>query len=448
MKPRTTIVIERAVGAPVRLLVGGGAGPTDRVWMAREGREGRALVDGYAARALDLSADDLRERRPFRGRTAGATRIEIGAGGGATVLAGPPWRVQLPGGAARADPVAVQELLDQLSRLRIEEFAPPAGAPGAPWLTVVSPAGRSGLALRGTCASGASLADTALGTGCLRLPAQLAEAGRDPQSLVDRALVGAPIDDVARLRLERGGRSIDVARADSPEALRAWLTRWRAAASGPVVPADRLAPLATLELETTAGQRERVTAGRTRDGRLAARRDDEPVALLLHPWADAHLEPAAHRFRSLDLLAYEPSALRAASARQGGRVVEAIERGDTMEEWRASAPPGASVPPAAAEALRQAAGFLRADAFSAPAARPAHRLSPPRRTVDLTFDPAPGEAEPHRHELAIGGPTAARGCYARLDQDPTVFELAPARCQALLGPWTLNSRKSKVEGRK
>ena len=279
-----------------------------------------------------------------------------------------------------------------------------------------------------------SLIDTPAGAACARLPAALTDAVADPQRLIDRMLVGAPVDRIARLRLERGGRAVDVDRTAAPDALREWLARWRDAAAGPIVSAGGLPPpVATILLELDGGARERVTVSRAGDGRLAARREGEPVALLLHPWADEHLDPEPYRFRSLDLLSYEPSALRSATARRSGQAIESLERGETLEEWRDAA--GVAVPLAAVEALRQAAGFLRAERFAAARARPLHGLSPPRRTVELLFDPPPGESRPLQHTLAIGGRSPG-GCYARLDTDPVVFELAAPRCAAFLGPWT------------
>ncbi len=431
--PALTIVVEVAGGKEIRVLLAReGAGPTDRVWAARADRGGRFLIDGYAARALDVDADDLRERRPYRGRTFGATRIELGEASDQTVLAGPPWRVELPGGPARADAGAVQGLLEQLERLRVERFEDGAGRAARRLLAVQARAGRSELVERGDC-SGGALIDTPAGAACARVPAALTDAARDPQRLIDRRLVGASIDGVARLRLERGGRAVEVDREAAPDALRAWLARWRDAAAGPVVPAGGLPPqLATVVLELDGGARERVSVSRTGDG-LAARREGEPVALVLHPWADTHLDPEPYRFRSLDLLSDEPSALRAATARRSGRTIESIERGETLEEWRDAA--GAAAPLAAVDALREAAGFLRAESTAAARARPLHGLSPPRRTVELVFDPPPGESRPLQHTLDIGARSAS-GCYARLDRDPVVFELSARRCAAFLGPWT------------
>ena len=422
VEPALTLVIERDGGPPIRLLVADPSGATDRVWLARDGTSGRFLIDGYAARALAPAADALRERRPLRGRVDGATRIEAGA----AILTGS-WMVQLPGGAARADRDRVEQLLLWASRARIERFADQAQTAPPVRLLIDARAGRTEIVFHGACGPGMRLADTPLGRGCMPFDESLLAP---PEAWVDRDLVGTPIDGVARLRLTEGSRAITVERADSPDALRAWLARWREAAAGPVVDIDGT-PVATVELELDGGK-QRLTILRA-GTRLAARREGEPVALLLHPWAAAHLDPAPHRFRSLDLLPHEPTALRAAIARRGATIIESIERGDTLEEWRTR--PSSVVIPAALESLREAAGFLAAVRFESARARPADGLSPPRRTVELVFDPAPGKDAPVRHTIEIGAATAG-GCHARLDRDPAVFELGAERCAALLGPWT------------
>jgi hypothetical protein len=495
--PRITLVIEPRRGPIIRLeLAGDVAGPTDRVWLARAGQGGRFLVDGYAARALD-AADSLRERRPLRGRLDRVTRIEVAAGDRAAVLVGPDWHVELPGGTARAAPERVRDLLDWAGRLRIDEFTRAGEGPPTAQLIFTTRAGQSTIAyLAGACESaepgdrpgaapaetprdqpgeapaetpadpprdmlghaprrtpGEAPADTPVGRGCLPMRADMAALSQ-AETWVDRDLVGAPVDRVARLRLERGGRAIEVARADSPEALRAWLTAWRSAAAGPLVPAERWTAFATVELEIDGDRREQIAIGRAGD-RLAVRRGDDPVALLLQPSAAVLLDPSPHRFRSLDLLTADPSALRAATARRGARVIEAIERGEMLEDWRAAAPGSAtgapsgsagspsgsaatSPMPAAIDSLRQAVGFLRAERFAAASAGPGHGLSPPRRTVELVFDPPPGGAELERHTVELGA-SVGDGCYARLDRDPAVFELSAARCAGLFGPWTQRS---------
>ena len=280
-----------------------------------------------------------------------------------------------------------------------------------------------------------------IGRGCLPALDDAASLA-NPAAWVNRDLVGSPEGRVSHLRLERGGAVGDVERADQPEVLRDWLAAWREAAAGPVTPFDAASlagpgatPVATIELTIDGDARERLTVHRV-GGALVARRGDEPVGLVLRPAAADLLDPAPHRFRSLDLVERDPTALGAALARRGGRVLESIERGETLEEWRALVPAGTTASPAAASDLAQAAGFLRAERFLAARAAPAHGLAPPRREVELVFDPEPGAAAPERHIVELGASLAGGGCAARLDGDPAVLALSSERCAALLGPWT------------
>ena len=371
------------------------------------------------------------------------TRVEVASGGRAAILTGPPWRVELAGGSARAAPGRVAELLERAARLRLASFEPiGGGAAPAVRLSFTGPRGRAAIDLLGPCPGrpAMALADTPIGRGCLP-GLDDGETLADPDAWVDRDLLGAPVDRISRLRLERGGAAVDVERADRPDVLREWLSAWREAAAGPVVALEAAspgspaaAPLAAIELTVDGGASQRLTVRRA-GGALVAGRGDEPVGLVLRPEAADLLDPAPHRFRPLDLVAREPSALGAALARRGKRVLESIERGDTLEEWRALAPAGAAASPAAAS-LAPAVGFLRAERFLAARAAPAHGLSPPRRAVELVFDPEPGAAAPERHVIELGASLSGGGCAARLDGDPAVFALSPARCAALLGPWT------------
>jgi hypothetical protein len=437
LAPALTLVLERGRASALRLLVAPGpSGPTDRVWMSLSGQPGRFLVDGYAARALDVSVDALRDRRPFR-RLEAPTRIEITAGGHTALLTGSPWRIHHPSGPARAAPARVQNLLDSLSRLRISLFTGPPSRPApALRLAVTAAAGKTSIAVYDPCPGGGALVETPLGTGCAPLDS-IDETLADPDSWIDRALLAAPVDRVTRLRLTRAGRSIEVARADAPDALRDWLTRWSTAPAGPIVPAARLtSPIAHLDLDLDGLPRQQLDIAPLAGTRtLAALRPGDPIALVLHPWAATHLDPSPITFRSLDLLSLDPTSLRSATARRGPAILESIERGDTLEDWRAVSPPASTVSPTALDSLRQTLAFLRAERFTAPTPSPRHGLTPPRRTLDLTFDPPPGSTTPLHHTLDVGTPSGS-GCHARLDQDPTVFELPATTCRALLGPWT------------
>ncbi|HLU67236.1 MAG TPA: DUF4340 domain-containing protein [Kofleriaceae bacterium] len=427
-------------GGPVELAFGE-AGATDRAWVAIAGRPGRALVDGYLVRDLAVGPDDVRDRRPLRALAGQVTSLEIAAGDRSVALTGPPWRV----GQVRADPAAAERLVAGLVGLRLERFVDPApaAAPGALRVVASGPRGRAAITFHGPCPAGRGVLTTSsAGAGC----APAAERERfdralgDPEALYDRRPVAAAPAQVTRARLSAGDRSVEVERADAPEALRTWLEELRAAATGEVVPAAGLAATGSIEIELEGGGRELVHIARAPGGALVARRDGEPVALVLRPEAAELVEPAPHRFRSLDLLTFDPSALRAATARRGARAVEAVERGELLEDWRAAAPAGAELLPDAVDRLRQEAGYLRASRVVAGRAGPGHGLAPPRRAVDLVFDPPPGGGQPVRRTVEIGAARPGGACLARLDGDPVVFELPAGRCAALLGPWTRAGR--------
>ena len=413
--PALTVTVERSGRPAVTLDLAGDTGQTDRVWLSRRGEDRRALIDGYQLRALDLAADDLRERRPFRGRLAGPTRIAIGG----AVLEGTPWRI----GGVRADPDRVAALIAALERLRATSFLPnpPAGAPTLT-IAVAGKAGASELVVRGECPDAEAAATTPIGAACF--PAEevraLAAAAADAPSLIDRRLLAAAADQVSRVRVSAGDRSIEVARADKPDAVRDWAARFAAAAAdrAPIPSAD-LPVTGAVEVDTDAG-REEIAIVRSPDGRPAARRAGEPVAFILEDPAAA--DPAPANFRSLDLLTADPTEVVA--LRRGP---QHVERGELLEEWRALSPPGAQADPEAAAAVASAVATLRAA-----------RVAPRRSRLlyiplEVELAPPPGQSAPVRHRIHLSA-AAAGVCYVRIDDDPVAFELAPATCAALRRP--------------
>ena len=409
--PVLSVSVERSDRPPVTLDLARDAGRTDRVWLSRRGEDRRALIDGYQVRALDLAADDLRERRPFRGRLGRATRIQVGT----ALLEGSPWRI----GGVRADPDRVAALTSALERLRAASFlaAPPAGPPGLR-IAVTDPAGTAEVAVRGDCGEEGAAAVTSVGAACLPRAAldEIADIAGGP--MIDRRLLAAAPDQVSRVRVTAGERSIEVARADRPDVVRDWAARFAAAAApGAPIPAADLPVTGTVEVDGEAG-REEIAIVRAAGGRPAARRAGEPVAFLLADPAAA--DPAPDSFRSLDLVSADPSEVIA--LRRGPA---AVERGELLEEWRAVSPPGAEADAEAAAAIAEAVASLRAVRV----APRRSRLLPPPLVVELA--PPPGESAPVRHRLLLG---AGEPCTVALDDDPTIFELAPATCAALRRP--------------
>jgi hypothetical protein len=390
-----------------------------------------------------VAPEALRDRRvlasdgPFDrieiASTAGADPVELRVQGSAWLL-----------DRVRADPDRVSALLERLARLRVGRFLPERAAPGEELRVALhSPEGTAELGFGGPCPGGPGQVElrSQAGHGCVAAAERTVfeDILAAPETLRDRRLVPVAIDEVTRVRLIAGDLEQTADRAGQAQALRDWLRQFRDLPTGELVPADRLTPLGAVEIEAGDEEHlERVEIARTGSGRIVARRPDEPVALALGRGALELVTPGPHRFRSLDLLAYDPTALQRATARRGAVAAEAIERGELLEEWTARVPPGAAVDPSAIERLVDAASNLRAQRADSPRAEPRHRLTPPRRTIDLVFDPPPGsapDAPAVRHTIELGAATEPGGCFARLAGDPVVFELAAQACAALTATW-------------
>ena len=422
---------------------------------------------------------------------AGVARIEIQRGARTRVLSGSPPMVHLaqrparaPGGIAgalatgnvRADPAMVARLGDRLRDLSIVHFvdaaprAPaPAGAGSGLRVRVHGQGEAAGvvqeLAWHGPCPGEPTmrLVSTAVGTGCVDAGALDAVAAFVGEAMVSRHLVHpaarlaeihiTPAEAPAVTLVARGSAwhlrlaASAAAAADTAEvgAVYGWLAALTRAAGGALIPADEARPGARVLAVTFThadGRTEELALFRPERGNTwLARRNHEPVFLALDPavvlGARGILPAGPARFRRRQVLALEPHALREAVARRGGRVVEHLVRGELLSDWDVRVPAGKRLRAGAIEAIREAAGRLRARRYLAPEPERHGARQPWRRQVEVVFDPAPVDTEPapRRHRIDIGARTEA-GCRARLDQEPTLIELDRASCDALLGPWT------------
>ena len=134
-RPKLTVTIELATGATVVLQIGDRIAATDRVWLSRKGRSAIYLIEGYAARLLDVRSDDLRQRRIFRLPPEAITGLEIRHAGKELVLRGQPPEVHAgdftgAGGYIRADPAAYDALVAALADITIARFGATAWLPG------------------------------------------------------------------------------------------------------------------------------------------------------------------------------------------------------------------------------------------------------------------------------------------------------------------------------
>lgn len=150
-QPRLRVHVTcQEAGRAVTLALGEHVAAMDRVWLARAERGGDGqpdeepdeeidyLIEGYAARAIDRTASELRARRIFTNLGPDGLdergRIEIRQGERALVVSGKPAFVELdasqPDQRARADAGQVFAIVQRLRDLAMARFfdgAPPAG---------------------------------------------------------------------------------------------------------------------------------------------------------------------------------------------------------------------------------------------------------------------------------------------------------------------------------
>src|SRR5262249_27915552 len=117
--PRLEVGVTDDKGTRV-LLVGNREPALGRVWAALRCAPEHHLVDDWAARAVDRTADDLRRRAPFAGGDVASVRLE--AGGTTIDIAGRPAGVAVPGGRALADHRKLAALIGRIEELRALRF--------------------------------------------------------------------------------------------------------------------------------------------------------------------------------------------------------------------------------------------------------------------------------------------------------------------------------------
>jgi hypothetical protein len=457
------VVVLEGPGGLVELRLGKREAALGRTWVARPDARAWYLVDDYFGRALDRGADDLRRRDPLplppdaRVRlVAGERTLELGGGVPATIGVG--------GAAARAVPERVSLLFARLADVRAARFldAPPA-APGPAAAEIRGVDGALALVVYGACpgagGAGERLAESSLlGWVCVRADVVdwVAEAVADPMAWVERAPLPLGPRDARAFTLAEGGRELRLVREGGgwqrelpgggrapvdDETMGDWLRELASFQAVDVVPAPALAapptgaPTLRAELEQGEPLVLWIEPGPAKD-RVHVRRPGEALALVVHADLARYLEPAPIRFHEREVLAFEPSAVRAIEVtREDGR--ELVARGATLGEWIMTAPAAGPADLGAVDALREAAAHLEARRAVAERPGPEHGLDPPRRTLVFELDPPPTtpDAPPVRVSLELGA-RAPGGCYARRGGDPAapVFLLDAETCAVLETP--------------
>lgn len=354
--------------------------------------------------------------------------------------------VQIGGAWQLARRDAVEAILTALSRLSSEQLVEPEQARTA--------LGRDALEVRLELFDRGSAPITLrFGKRCPAAPDQALvlreQAGRAPRagcvpsdlatalavSPEDARLWGpfsARVDEVEELRVTRGGEKLELARKDKAFVLRGGTTsevpldagnariaailRVRgAASSAPIEPAGEVVIQITGADEAT-HREERVTLGKPRpDGSACLKRAADGVVLCVDAEAARALEPDTTLLRSLSVLRFVASDVRALALEANGTKQRLVRRDDgsyELQEPRGFVHDGALV-----VALVQTLGSLEAARWVAGADEPRFGLRAPRLRVTVTLS----GAAPQR-ELLVGAATPG-GYFAKLADDAGVFVL-------------------------
>jgi hypothetical protein len=404
----------------VELVVGAEVPGQDRAWLGVGAGSPAYLVDGFQIRALLASVEELRARRPLAGLPLDALRIA--APGAALELRGDD--VVLDGVARPIDPAARAELRGALEAVELVRFDAPAPG-GSETLSVT--AGGTSPALRAFAACDAPPATTwvesRIGAGCVADGSLAALAGwaRAPWRVVRRSPFTLDPDRLTAAAFTLDGvRTAATVEPRTREPIGQFAVAMATRIGAPVPLAD--APeVGAVELDGD-GRVESAALFRLPDGGLAFGRAGDATGFRLEPAAAALLAPMS--LRPLDLIEREPTDVVAIELSRRGRVVGALRRGELLEEWIATGNAEDLDGGAAAVALAR----LRAAAWVAPVATPAHGFAGDRLELEL---PAEDAGPPARLGVELGADAPEGGCYGRLLGAPEVFRLDATRCSTL-----------------
>jgi hypothetical protein len=323
----------------------------------------------------------------------------------------------------------VAESLRRLLDLRVERYAPPRPAPGAPsWIAIAT-------------ARGATIRLSIPGDGCAAQPGMRVEregpAGAngacvasealvdlwrslEAASAPDRRLVSSPPEAVTRAEIAGDGHRLVLARLPGGA--------WRfedpkvAYAADPKVIGDWLAALRSVEARPSPA------AVNVKSPRLRRLTLDGPTreTAVVSPGDPGYglVDPDPLRFRDRMVLDFAHFDARALQRSADGQTV-ALTSSDG-DSWRVVAPPGAAADRSSVARVVGALGNLRAEAFVPVEKTP---TGAPELSLVVTIQP-PGEAAPSGHTLELYEKKEAPGCTGRLDRD-VAFTLAPEACETL-----------------
>ncbi|WP_437667587.1 DUF4340 domain-containing protein [Sorangium sp. So ce1182] len=484
--PRLSIAV--AMGARRERLLLGGSAPTPpgAVYAEVAGR-GVFVITKQLAAALDVAPDRFRSRSFVPYLAAELSGLTLEGEGGARRFSRAPWgggrgagfrfaEGSPEGSGVRVSAPAIDGVLSALGRLQAEEFlseeeARQALASDGPRVTLTllpsDPSAKPGV--------------IDLGGGCPDRPDQVVAVRREPtraaacvpasvldplteeaSRFVDLALVGAPLDEVAEVKLAAGERSLELARAGSEWHLRApedrpvptetgralvqaildvRATRLLPSASDPgalglVPPRATLRVLSTPPESPGEGEpRERIETleiGAEQEGVVHVRRlEDGAVAEVPSPAAGALL-PSGVSLRSMQVLDFARDQVSALRVARPGLVQRLRRKGDGAWELLEPRGEGLAADDALADELADLLGGLKAERWVAADAGQGYGLGAPRLVIEAELASAPepgggaaGDAAARSARVELGA-LAGAGSFARAGTGGPVFVAPPA----------------------
>ncbi|XYI04006.1 DUF4340 domain-containing protein [Sorangium sp. So ce1128] len=470
-----------------RLLLGGSAPtPPGAVYAEVAGR-GVFVITKQLAAALDVPPDRLRSRSFVPYLAAELAGLTLEGEGGARRFSRAPWgggrgagfrfaEGSPEGSGVRVSAPAIDGVLSALGRLQAEEFlsaeeAQQALASGGPRVTLTllpsDPSARPGVIdLGGDCPDRpdhvvAVRREPTRAAACV--PASVLDPlTEDASRFVDLALVGAPLDEVAEVKLAAGERSLELARTGSEWHLRApedrpvptetgralvqaildvRATRLLPSASDPgalglVPPRATLRVLSTPPESPGEGEpRERIETleiGAEQGGVVHVRRlEDGAVAEIPTPAAGALL-PSEVSLRSMQVLDFAREQVSALRIERPGLVQRLRRTGDGAWQLLEPRGEGLAADDALADELAELLGGLKAERWVAADAGQGYGLGAPRLAVEAELASAPepgggaaGDAAARAARVELGA-LAGAGSFARAGKGGPVFVAPPA----------------------
>jgi TolB-like protein len=260
-------------------------------------------------------------------------------------------------------------------------------------------------------------------------------------------------DAIASLQLDRGDRSLRLARTDAgwsytalragksvgqgearPEAVSDWLAalrgakaaEWHPGGLGPLRPADAIA----LSIARKDKPRYELRIDATKRP-LVAQRGTEPERAMFSESILDRLTPNAARFQKLDLIHVAATAFRQIEIRRQNQVERLVSADG--KTFRIEAPIKSEADTIRVSELTRLIGALEAARFVADEPDASHGLTNPQVVFAAEYEDDPKSSR-KQIGLRIGAATDG-GCFAQLDGQPGVFVVASQLAQLLSEPF-------------